>query len=74
MNKNSTPKPLIVIVGQTASGKTSLAIEIALNCNGEIICADSMTIYRNMNIGTAKPSIADQERVKHHLLDIVDPN
>jgi tRNA dimethylallyltransferase len=74
MNKSSTPKPLIVIVGQTASGKTSLAIEVALRCNGEIICADSMTIYRNMNIGTAKPSTADQERVKHHLLDIVDPN
>ena len=74
MNKSSTPKPLIVIVGQTASGKTSLAIEIALHCKGEIICADSMTIYRNMNIGTAKPSITDQQRVKHHLLDIVDPN
>ena len=74
MNKNSTPKPLIVIVGQTASGKTRLAIEVALRCNGEIICADSMTIYRNMNIGTAKPSTEEQERVKHHLLDIVDPN
>ena len=75
MNKHSKKTaPLIVIVGQTASGKTSLAIDIATRCDGEIICADSRTIYRHMDIGTAKPSKEEQEKVRHHLLDIVEPN
>ncbi|MDQ5885811.1 MAG: tRNA dimethylallyltransferase [Patescibacteria group bacterium] len=63
---------LLVIVGQTASGKSSLAMELAEEFNGEIICADSRTIYREANIGTAKPSIQDQKRIKHHLLDVVN--
>jgi tRNA dimethylallyltransferase len=65
--------PLIVIVGPTASGKSSVAIELAEAHNGEIICADSRTIYVGMNIGTAKPSKADQARVPHWGLDIVTP-
>ncbi len=65
--------PLVVIVGPTASGKTSLAIELAAEYNGEIICADSRTIYRNMDVGTAKPSKAEQARVPHWGLDLVDP-
>lgn len=65
--------PLIVITGPTASGKTSLAIELAQKFNGEIICADSRTIYRDMNIGTAKPSISEQVGVPHFGLDLVDP-
>lgn len=66
--------PLVVIVGPTASGKTSLAIELAEKCNGEIICADSRTIYKGMDVGTAKPTSKDRERVPHWGLDLVDPN
>lgn len=66
--------PLLVLVGQTASGKSALAMEIAQRYNGEIICADSRTVYRGMDISTAKPSRADQKTVAHHLLDLVDPD
>ena len=62
----------MVIVGQTASGKSALAMELAKQFNGEIICADSRTIYKGLDIGTAKPSKKDREVVKHHLLDIVE--
>ena len=65
--------PLIVIVGPTASGKTSLAIQLAKKYRGEIICADSRTVYRGMNIGTAKPSLEEQQEVPHWGLDLVDP-
>lgn len=65
--------PLIVITGPTASGKSSLALELAEKYGGEIICADSRTVYRGMDIGTAKPSAEDQARVPHHLLDVVEP-
>ncbi len=65
--------PLIVIIGETASGKSKLALQIAQQFNGEIICADSWTVRREVNIGTAKPSPADQALVKHHLLDVVGP-
>ncbi len=66
--------PLIVILGPTASGKTALSIDLAKKYNGEIICADSRTIYRSMNIGTAKPTAAEMRGVKHHMLDVVDPD
>lgn len=66
--------PLIVISGPTASGKSALALELAERYNGEIICADSRTVYRGMDIGTAKPTEADQARVPHHLLDLVNPD
>ncbi|MGB3945522.1 MAG: tRNA (adenosine(37)-N6)-dimethylallyltransferase MiaA [Candidatus Saccharimonadales bacterium] len=69
----ATRLPLIAIVGPTASGKTSLALSIAERYNGEIICADSRTIYRGMDIGTAKPSPAEQKRVRHWGLDLVEP-
>ena len=65
---------ILVIVGPTASGKTSLAIDLAKRFNGEIICADSRTIYSGMDIGTAKPSKSDQKLIKHYMLDIVEPN
>ena len=67
-------KPLIAIVGPTASGKTALAIDIATHFNGEIICADSRTIYTGMDIGTAKPSSADQSLIPHHILDVITPD
>lgn len=64
---------LIAIVGETASGKSALAMEIAQRFDGEIICADAMTVYRGFSIGTAKPSETDRLTVSHHLLDIADP-
>jgi tRNA dimethylallyltransferase len=82
----TTPKPrtksqelrakdfsLLMIVGPTASGKSDLAMEIAKKFRGEIICADSRTVYRGMNIGTAKASVADQQEVTHWGLDLVEP-
>lgn len=69
------PKPkLIVIVGETASGKSALAMEIAHQLRGEIINADSWQIYRGMDIGTAKPSREEQQEILHHLIDIIDPD
>lgn len=65
--------PLVTIVGPTASGKTSLALRLAQQYNGEIICADSRTLYREMNIGTAKPTPEEQASVRHWGLDLVDP-
>lgn len=67
-------QPLIVIVGPTASGKTATAIKLAGKINGEIICADSRTVYKEMNVGTAKPTLKEQKEVKHHLIDAVYPN
>lgn len=65
--------PLIVIVGPTASGKSALALKLAEQFGGEIICADSRTVYKHMDIGTAKPSAEDQARVPHFGLDLVEP-
>lgn len=65
---------MVVVTGPTAAGKTALAIEIALRFGGEVINADSMQVYRYMDIGTAKPSLEDRARVPHHLFDIVDPD
>ena len=63
----------IFIVGPTASGKSALAMKLAKKLGGEIICADSQTIRRGMDIGTAKPDATDQAQAPHHLLDIIDP-
>ena len=67
-------KPLIIITGPTASGKTALSVELAKKIGGEIISADSMQVYRHMDIGTAKASKEEQGLVRHHLIDIVDPD
>ncbi|CAN5611187.1 tRNA (adenosine(37)-N6)-dimethylallyltransferase MiaA [soil metagenome] len=67
-------KPLLVIVGETASGKSQLAIELAKRFNGEIICADSRTVYKGMDVSTAKPSDSDKRRVPHYMIDVVEPN
>lgn len=68
-----TETPLVAIVGPTASGKTGLAIEIAKRFGGEIVCADSRTIYKGMDIGTAKPTAAERAEVPHWGLDLVEP-
>jgi tRNA dimethylallyltransferase len=62
----------VYLVGPTAVGKSAVALEIAGRCGGEIISVDSMQVYRGLDIGTAKPSAAEQIRVPHHLIDIVD--
>lgn len=80
-------KPIIVITGPTASGKTALSLQVAKDLGGEIICADSMTVYRGMNIGTDKPTVLTKNvkekkengcyeinGICHHLLDIVEPD
>ncbi len=70
---NKSKGPLVVITGPTASGKSALALEVAQKYNGELICADSRTVYKELNIGTAKPIKEEQALVKHHLLDVVSP-
>ena len=65
---------VIVICGPTASGKTALSIELAKKINGEIISCDSMQIYKDMNIGTAKPDKEEMQGIKHYLLDFVSPD
>ena len=72
-SSNYNKTPLMVIVGPTASGKTSLAINLAEIYGGEIICADSRTVYKDMDIGTAKPSYEDCQRVPHWGIDLVYP-
>lgn len=64
---------LVAVVGPTASGKSALALQIAQEFNGEIIAVDSRTVYKGMNIGTAKPTKADQVKIKHWGLDLVEP-
>ena len=64
---------LPIIVGATASGKSALAMRIAEEIGGEIVSCDSMQIYRRMDIGTAKPTVEEQSRVRHHLIDVIEP-
>lgn len=66
-------QPLIVVAGETASGKSALALQLAKDFDGELICADSWTVYKGFDIGTAKPDAAEQRQIPHHLLDIADP-
>ena len=66
--------PIIVIGGPTASGKTALSIELAKLYDTEIISCDSMQIYKHMNIGTAKPDMAEREGIVHHMLDVIEPD
>jgi len=72
--KRNTKPNVVVICGPTATGKTSAAIELAEIVSGEIIGADSMQVYRYMDIGTAKPTADEQACVPHHMIDIVDPD
>lgn len=65
--------PMVVIVGETASGKSALAMELAHRFGGELICADAMTVYPGFDVGTAKPSANDQAKIPHHVLDVANP-
>jgi len=71
-----TAKPIVLVLGPTASGKSDLAVELAqrLPGGGECVCADSMQVYRGMNIGTAKPTPLQRAAAPHHLLDLLDPH
>ncbi len=74
MNSDKLKSHVIVICGPTGIGKTSVAIELAQIFNGEIISADSMQIYKYMDIGTAKPTSEEQACIPHHMIDIVEPD
>ena len=65
---------MILILGVTASGKSRLGFELAKKLDGEIVSVDSMKVYRHMDVGTAKPSLDRQKAVKHHLIDVIDPD
>ena len=67
------PPKILVITGPTASGKTALAVELAKAHNGEVVSADSMQIYRRMDIGTAKPTPGEMQGIPHHMIDVADP-
>jgi tRNA dimethylallyltransferase len=66
--------PLVVVAGPTASGKTALALALAQQFSGEIVSCDSVAVYRGMEIGTAKPTLAERARVPHHLIDVFPPD
>ncbi len=71
--KNTMKPEIIVVCGPTATGKTRLGIELAEKLNGEIVSADSMQIYRRMDIGTAKATAEERARCPHHMLDVAEP-
>jgi tRNA dimethylallyltransferase len=72
--KVAPPSPIAAIIGPTASGKSELAMAIAARLPVEILVADSRQVFRGLSIGTAKPSLADQRAIPHHLLDLADPD
>lgn len=74
MNRTATTRelPVLVIVGPTASGKTSLSLQIAAACDAEIVNADSVLLYRGMDIGSAKPTVAERAQIPHHVIDVWD--
>jgi tRNA dimethylallyltransferase len=75
LNGNKMPKiPLIVICSPTATGKSHLALQLAQSAGAEILNADSLQVYRYMDIGTAKPTRKEREKVAHHLIDVVNPD
>ena len=65
---------VICVVGPTASGKTALAVELAKFTNGEVVSCDSMQIYKRLDIGTAKPTKEEMQDIRHHMIDICEPD
>ena len=74
MEAEAAVKNLICIAGPTASGKTALSIALAKELDAEIVSCDSMQVYKRMDIGTAKPTVAEQEGIPHHMLDVAEPD
>ncbi len=74
VNGSQARPPVVVVTGPTATGKSALAIELAERFGGEIVNADSMQVYRYLDIGTAKPGLEERARVPHHLFDVVTPD
>jgi tRNA dimethylallyltransferase len=72
-NLNNALAPLVVVAGPTASGKSALALELALRFQGEIVNCDSLQLYRGLDVGTAKTPVGQRQGIPHHLLDILDP-
>ncbi|MCH8971042.1 MAG: tRNA (adenosine(37)-N6)-dimethylallyltransferase MiaA, partial [Acidobacteria bacterium] len=66
-------RTLLAILGPTAAGKTEVAIRVAERIGAEVLSVDSMQVYRGMDIGTAKPSVIERRGIRHHMIDIVDP-
>ena len=64
---------ILVLTGPTATGKTALGVRLAQAMNGEVVSADSMQLYRGMDIGTAKPTVLEMQGIAHHLIDSLDP-
>ena len=73
MKEEAVKRPLIILTGPTAVGKTALSIKLAKKVGGEIISADSMQVYRYMDIGTAKIREEERQGIPHHLIDVLDP-
>ncbi len=73
MVQANTLNKIVIVCGPTGSGKSELAIDLALKFNGEVVSADSVAIYKGLDIGSAKPSLSDMRGVKHHMIDIVSP-
>ena len=74
VQKNIIKSKILIICGATATGKSDLAVECAKLLNSEVISADSLYVYRNLNIGTAKPTMDEMQGIRHHLIDVADPN
>jgi tRNA dimethylallyltransferase len=73
MSNDKSPAPLVVILGPTASGKSTLAVWLAERIGGEIVACDSTQLYKGFDIGTAKPSVAERRGIPHHLIDVLTP-
>jgi len=74
MKTTLSPTPVLVLFGPTASGKTQILLDTFSSNEAEVVCADSMQVYRGMDIGTAKPSLEERNKLAHHLIDIRDPD
>jgi len=74
VQKNSIKNKIIIICGPTASSKTALAVECAKLLDTEVVSADSIYVYKGLNVGTAKPSIEEMQGIPHHLIDVINPS
>ena len=74
MEEKKAKEKILAVVGPTAGGKSALAMALAERLGGEIISCDSMQVYRRMDIGTAKPTAEEQKKIRHHMIDIVEPD